>query len=79
MKLLNHPIEMIAVFDIDGKITPAKFRYEDKVVRVEKIIKRQKEKLAGNERWVFTCMHQQNYLYELKYEIDTQKWFLFKK
>ncbi|MDP3386560.1 MAG: hypothetical protein Q8S24_04950 [Eubacteriales bacterium] len=79
MKLLNHPIDMIAIFEIGGKIVPFKFKYEDKPVKVGKIVKQYREKLAGNERIVFVCMNNGKDLYELKYELDSQKWFLFKK
>jgi hypothetical protein len=80
MKVLNHPIDMIAVFEAEtGKITPFKFRYKDTVVKVEKVMKIYEEKLAGNRRMVFVCMHNGRDIYELKYEIDTHSWFLFKK
>lgn len=79
MKFLNHPIDMIAVFDAEGKIVPFKFKYKDKAVKVEKIMKSYEEKLAGNKRIVFVCMHNGKDIYELKYELDSHKWFLFKK
>jgi len=44
----------------------------------EKIVKTHVEMLAGNHRVVFTCMQNEKDLYEIKYEIDTQKWYLFK-
>lgn len=79
MKLLNHPVDMIAVFDSRGKIMPFKFKYENKTVKVERIVKYYQEKLAGNERIVFVCLHNGKDMYELKYELDSHKWFLFKK
>lgn len=39
MKILNQPIDMIAVFDFEGKITPFKFKYQRKTVQVEEILK----------------------------------------
>ncbi|HCX03647.1 MAG: hypothetical protein H0S78_02265 [Tissierellales bacterium] len=79
MKLLNHPIDMIAVFDVNGDIKPFKFKYKDKKIKVEKIIDIKEEKLAGNRRLVFVCMTDRKDIYELKYEIDSHKWFLFKR
>jgi len=79
VKLLNHPIDMIAVFNINGDIKPFKFKYKDKKIKVEKIIDIKKEKLAGNRRLVFVCMTDRKDIYELKYEIDSHKWFLFKR
>ncbi len=70
---------MIAVFYIGGKVVPIKFKYQDKSIKVERILKQYKEKLAGNERIVFVCMHNERDPYELKYEVDSQKWFLYKK
>lgn len=79
MKLLNHPVDMIAIFDSQGKIIPFKFKYETKIIKVEKIIKYYQEKLAGNKRIVFVCLHDGKDMYELKYELENHKWFLFKK
>lgn len=80
MKVVNEPVDMIAVFRSNtGKITPFKFKYKDIPVKVQKVAKIYEEKLAGNKRIVFVCIHNEKDIYELKYEIDTHKWFLFKK
>ena len=80
MKILNEDIDMIAVFQREtGRITPFKFRYKDKQVKVQKVCKMYEEKLAGNRRMVFVCLHNDRDVYEIKYELDTCKWFLFKK
>jgi hypothetical protein len=70
---------MIAVFDVNGDIKPFKFKYKDKKIKVEKIIDIKEEKLAGNRRLVFVCRTDRKDIYELKYEIDSHKWFLFKR
>lgn len=79
MKILNEPIKVMAVFNTDGKIEPVKFRLEDKVVRIEKILKIYEENIVGNNRIVFVCLHNGKDIFELKYEIDSKTWFLFKK
>lgn len=80
MKIINEPIDMIAIFEGEGrKITPFKFKYKDSSIKVEKISKVYEEKLAGNRRIVFVCIHNQKDIYEIKYEVDTFRWFLFKK
>lgn len=79
MKILNQPIKVMAVFYPDGKIQPIKFRLDDEAVIVEKIIKSYEEKLVGNKRIVFVCLNNGKDIYELKYEIDSKIWFLFKK
>lgn len=79
MKILNQPIKVMAIFNTDGKIEPVKFRLDDKVVRIEKIMKTYEEKVVGNNRQVFVCIHNGKDIFELKYELMTNVWFLFKK
>lgn len=60
MKVVEKPIEVIAWFDKNGTVHPTKFRVIEadetiEVVRIDKIIKQYKEKLAGIETLVFTC------------------------
>lgn len=86
MRILMKPIDMIAWFTQDGFATPIKFRFSDndeiyRVVRVSKVIKRRQEKLAGNLMTVFTCqsiIEGVERIYELKYELNSCRWFLFK-
>jgi len=79
MKVLNEPIKVMAIFHPDGKIEPIKFRLDDNVVNVQKVVKTYEEKIVGNKRLVFVCQQNNCALYELKYEIDTKVWYLFKK
>ncbi|MDF2949637.1 MAG: hypothetical protein K0R07_1674 [Sedimentibacter sp.] len=79
MKILNEPIKVMAIFNLDGKIEPVKFRLEDKVVRIEKIMKIYEENIVGNKRMIFVCLHKGKDIYELKYELDSKTWYLFKK
>lgn len=79
MKLLNHPINLIAIFDEKGNIKPYKFKHEDKTVTVQRVMKSYEGKVAGNKRIVFVCMHNGKDIYELKYELNNHKWFLYKK
>ncbi len=84
MKVLNQPIKVMAIFHPDrklesGKIEPIKFRYEDQIVRIQKINKIYEEKIVGNKRIIFVCQQPDGSLYEIKYEIDSKDWYLFKK
>lgn len=79
MKIVNKPIKVMAIFNTYGKIEPVQFKLDDKVVRVEKVLKVYEDNFAGNKRIVFVCEHKEKYLYELKYEIDSGIWYLFKK
>lgn len=85
MKIIMKPVEMIAAHDIEGKITPVKFKYPEsdtfKVVRVERVLDRRRERIAGNHMRVFLCQTtagEREIRFELKYEVNTQKWFLSK-
>ncbi|WP_434510107.1 hypothetical protein [Desulfitobacterium sp. AusDCA] len=85
MKILMKPIEMVARFSQDGIPHPVKYKvtFEDKpiVIQIDKILFKTEEKLAGNRMIIFRCQSEINgilKLYELKYEIQTMKWILWK-
>lgn len=69
-----HPDKKIG----SGKIEPVKFRYEDQVIRIQKINKIYEENAMGNKRIIFVCQNPNGSLYEIKYEIDSKDWYLFK-
>ncbi len=79
MKIINKPIKVIAIFYTDGKIEPVKFRIEDQVVKIEKVLKTYEEKIVGNKRLIFVCQHSNKEIYEIKYEQDSKIWYLFKQ
>lgn len=80
------PIEMIAWFTTKEKPIPLRYRIVDenntyKVVNVDRILFAEEEKIAGNRMILYRCeslINNAQRIYELKYEIDTCKWFLFK-
>lgn len=86
MKVLARPIEVVSWTDEKGDIHPTRFRIkrEDEsysVVKIDKVITKEREKLAGNEMLVFKCqsvINNQQRVYEVKYELRTCKWILFK-
>lgn len=86
MKVIAKPIEMIVWFDKNGTVCPTSFKLikEDsstETIKIDKIIKRAVEKFAGNKMLVFTCQSAINgteRIYEIKYELGTCKWVLFK-
>lgn len=77
---------MIAWFTTNKMPIPLRYRITDennsyKVVKVDRVLFAEEEKLAGNRMIVYRCESQINNLrriYELKYEIDSCKWFLYK-
>lgn len=66
----------MAVFEKNGKITPIKFRLNDQVVKVQKILKTYE---IGNRYVMFVCEHNGKDIYELKYDIKENLWYLYKK
>ena len=86
MKVLAKPIEMIAWFENQGNINPVRFRMEDennnyKTIKIDRVLFKEKEKIAGNHMIVFKCssvIDGVEKVYEIKYEIDSCKWILFK-
>jgi hypothetical protein len=81
MKIVMKPIEMIAWFSKDGITTPVRYKLDGKVIKVEQVTSRSEEKLAGNRMIIYRCQSEINgelRPFELKYELQTCKWYLFK-
>ncbi|KNY26363.1 hypothetical protein [Pseudobacteroides cellulosolvens] len=85
MKVHMKPIEMIYMSTTAGKLTPIKFKMPtDKgelVIKIEKIIKSQEEKISGSNIITYTCQSTiagSERLFELRYEIRSCRWFLHK-
>ncbi|MBZ9637708.1 hypothetical protein [Clostridium sp. FP1] len=86
MKVLALPIEMVSYTDNKGSINPIRFRMQIgdepmQVIKIDKVILKETEKLAGNIMIVYRCQSLIDdimKLFEIKYEISTCKWILFK-
>lgn len=86
MKVLAQPIEVISYTDSKGDIRPLRFRLQIddeplKVIKIDKIIFKQLEKFAGNPMLMFRCQSlEENVerIFEIKYELNTCKWILYK-
>lgn len=86
MKVLMKPIEMIAWFTTDKKPIPLRYRIVDendtyRVIKIEKVLFVEEEKLGGNRMFIYRCeskINNFNRIYELKYEVDSCKWYLYK-
>lgn len=86
MKLLQKPIEVIAWFDSKGNLIPIKFRYFDDSegfikVKVDKVVEMRVDKFAGNKMYRYRCESDHNNVrkvFELCYELETCKWYLYK-
>lgn len=81
MKVIMAPVEMVARFDIHGNPEPARFAYGGKVIDVEQILEVREEKLAGNRMKIYSCQSDIDgklTRYDIKFELQTMKWFLYK-
>jgi hypothetical protein len=86
MKIVAQPIEVVSYTDNKGSIKPIRFRMQIndepmQVIKIDKIIVKDIEKLAGNLMIVYKCQSLINNTvkpFELKYELSTCKWILYK-
>lgn len=86
MKTIAKPIEMISWTEEGGQIHPIKFKItaadgEKNVYRVLQIYTTDLERIAGNRVYRFTCeiaINKLSKLCEIRYELDSCKWMLFK-
>lgn len=86
MKVVMEPIDMIAWFNIKGILMPLKFRLETedhslKTIKINNVLYHTEENIAGNPIRTYTCTITLNDIEqscELKYEVKTCKWILFK-
>ncbi|MBX4266518.1 hypothetical protein [Clostridium estertheticum] len=86
MKVIAKPVEMVLWTDINGKMNPIRFKIanEDEsisVIKIDKVLTIDREKLAGNNMLVYKCQSTikgAERLYELKYEFSSCKWMLWK-
>jgi hypothetical protein len=86
MKVIAKPIEMLSISDSTGDVKPIKFRMklEDKsltTIKVDRIIRRESSKRAGEVAYIYTCeslIQDELKLYELRYTLSSCIWVLYK-
>ncbi len=85
MKVVTLPIECIALFDEKGRPTPMRFRIlsndGNMPVKVDQVLHTEKQKIAGSYLYMFDCQSSignEIKIYQLRYELNTCKWILFK-
>jgi len=80
MKVLMTPIEVLAWFE-NGTPHPIRFKLADKEVKIEQVVSMTEERLAGNKILCFRCQSEidgELKPFEIKFELGTCKWFLWK-
>lgn len=86
VKVINKTVDVIAYFDKEGNIRPVSFRSPDEngelvVVKVDRLVGRKTEKIAGTTYIAFRCqsvVHGIEKVYELRFNTDKIKWVLSK-
>ncbi len=86
MKVVARPIDVVSWTDTTGTVHPIRFRYMEKdesykVIKINRIIQKNLEKLCGNPMIIYRCssvIDGAERLFELKYEVNSCKWILFK-
>ena len=86
MKIVKKEIDVLCWFDQQGYPNPVRFRLVDEsgehlVVKIQRVITRDFEKLAGHKMFVFTCQCTIQNLVRtvvIKYELENCKWILYK-
>ena len=86
MKTLARPIEVLAYTDTLGNMSPLRFKAKTKddadvIINVDKVESRELEKMAGNLMLLYKCkgvVNEKQRDFELKFEIRSCKWILWK-
>lgn len=86
MRTIAKPIDMVCWVEASGQIHPIRFKIEDSngekvVCPVHHIQTTELSRLAGNKVIHYNCQVEINNTLrfcEIRYELDTCRWFLFK-
>lgn len=86
MKIIMKDIETIVWFKKGKHPIPIRMRLEDEnlgnvVIPIESILFSEMEKYAGNKMILYRCksiINNRERLFELKFEIDTCNWYLYR-
>lgn len=80
MKIYMTPITVLAHFKENGTPHPLRMKLNDQEIRIQ-VLSTTEEKLAGNRMMIFRCQSELNgelKPFEIKFELGTCKWFLWK-
>ena len=81
MKTQMTPIKVLAHFEENGTPHPLRFKLADRELKIEQVLSMTEENLAGNKMLCFRCQSEidgELTLFEIKFELGTCKWFLWK-
>jgi hypothetical protein len=86
MQVLNKNIDMLCWFDEKGLPHPIRFRVKtedesNEVIKIDKVLFVDKDKIKNHENLIFRCVSLFNGIkkvYELKFNLMSCKWILFR-
>jgi hypothetical protein len=86
MKVIAKPVVMLAHTNERGEIRHYRFRMKlddepEQVIKVDKVIFKQTEKLTGNSMILYKCQSLDGddvRFFDLKFELNTCRWILFR-
>ena len=86
MRIVNRPVDMIAVFMRGEDPKPKRFRFRDhddteRIVNVQKILSITEDDWKKDPTFTYECQSRigaSDKRYQLRYHIDTAKWELYK-
>ena len=82
MKLLNDEINVVAGFDGKNKPpVPIKIKHKGRVVNVQQVVSSNLEKRCGKFMYLIRCQSEMDgrvVPYELKYDLASCTWYLYK-
>ena len=81
MKTQMTPIKVLAHFEENGTPHPLRFKLSDRELKIELVLSMTEENLAGNKMLCFKCQSEidgELKPFEIKFELGTCKWFLWK-
>lgn len=76
MTIKNLLVDMAAIIHKDGRVTPVKFKYEDKYIDVELIQSDVNRKTGDITYKCFSIVENFKWHYILRFERDDCKWYL---
>lgn len=86
MEVLLTPIEVVATFTQDGRISPLRFRIlrpddGNETIFINQVTRRQRQRIGKTLIDIYTCrgtVHDSDRIFELKHEIHSGKWSLYR-
>lgn len=85
MSIVNKPVQVVTTTDRAGIIKPLCFFTTDSemenVINVERLVRRDKERIGGDYIYTFTCeviKDDMKILCDLRFNLSTEEWSLYK-